>query len=65
VKVKVNAAVCEGFGNCATHAPDVFDLDEWGYAEAVGDGSVPEGQEQAARRAIADCPVHAIVQIEG
>ena len=62
MKVKVKQALCEGFGTCAKHAPEVFLLDEWGYASAAGDGSVPPGAEDRVRRAIVDCPVHAIVE---
>jgi ferredoxin len=60
VKVRLASAVCDGFGTCAGHAPDLFELDEWGYASVKGDGTVPPGQEALARRAALDCPVHAI-----
>jgi ferredoxin len=60
VKVRVDAERCEGFGNCAVHLPEVFVLDDWGYASVEGDGAVPEGKEQLATRAIHDCPAHAI-----
>lgn len=63
MKAHVDATKCEGFGTCAVHAPDVFKLDEWGYAYVEGDGTVPAGQEELVRRAIADCPVHAISEI--
>jgi ferredoxin len=61
VNIRLEATVCEGFGTCAGHAPDLFELDEWGYAIAKGDGSVPPDQEAFAQRAAMDCPVHAIV----
>jgi ferredoxin len=64
MKVKVSKALCEGFGTCGTHAPDVFKLDEWGYASVEGDGTVPPGQEAQVKRAIIDCPVHAITESE-
>jgi ferredoxin len=64
VKVRLESAICDGFGTCATHAPQVFELDEWGYAAPIGDGSVPDGEEAHTRRAVADCPVHAIVLID-
>jgi len=63
MRVKVDSAKCDGFGTCAAHAPDVFKLDEWGYAYVEGDASVPAGQEDLARRAIVDCPVHAILEL--
>jgi ferredoxin len=60
MKVRVDAELCEGFGNCAVHLPEVFELDDWGYASVEGDGTVPEGMEHLATRAIHDCPAHAI-----
>jgi ferredoxin len=64
MKVKVKQALCDGFGTCAVHAPEVFQLDEWGYASEIGDGTVPPGVEERARRAMVDCPVHAIIEVE-
>lgn len=64
MKVRLEAATCDGFGTCAGHAPDVFELDEWGYASVRGDGTVPDGQEALVRRAVIDCPVHAIVIVD-
>jgi ferredoxin len=63
VKVTVKSASCEGFGNCAVHAPEVFELDDWGYAKEHGDGSVPKEYESAVKQAIANCPVHAIITV--
>jgi ferredoxin len=62
MKVKLNKSICDGFGTCGGHAPDLFEIDEWGYASLKGDGTVPAGQEGQARRAIIACPVHAIVE---
>ena len=64
MKVRLASAVCEGFGTCAGHAPGLFELDEWGYASLNGDGTVPADQEALARRAVLDCPVHAITITE-
>lgn len=60
MKVQVDQTKCEGYGTCAEHLAAVFVIDEWGYASVEGDGTVPAGDEDVARRAIADCPVHAI-----
>lgn len=64
MKIKVNSSICEGFGTCAVHAPETFLLDEWGYAQAAGEGVVAEEDEDRVRQAIVACPVHAIVEIE-
>jgi ferredoxin len=64
MKVKLSKSLCEGFVTCAVHVPDVFKLDVWGYASVAGDDSVPPGQEDQVRRAIIDCPAHAIAELE-
>ena len=60
MKVAVNSELCEGYGNCARIAPDIFKLDEGGYSQVVNDGVVPEGQESKAAYAQQDCPMGAI-----
>jgi ferredoxin len=60
MKVRLDSAVCDGFGTCASHVPELFVLDEWGYAALQGDGSVPAAAEAQAQRAVLDCPVRAI-----
>lgn len=55
--------MCDGFGICAKHAPEHFSLDDWGYASLVGNGTVPAVDEPAVRRALLDCPVHAIIEM--
>lgn len=60
MRAQVDATKCEGYGTCADHCPSLFQLDEWGYAAVVGDGTVAEGDEDQARAAAADCPEHAI-----
>lgn len=60
MQLRLDATKCSGYGQCAEHLPSVFDLDEWGYAVLKDDGHVPAGEEEAAGRAIADCPQRAI-----
>jgi ferredoxin len=55
--------LCDGFGQCAKHAPGYFSLDDWGYASLVGDGEIPAGDRNAVTRALLDCPVHAIIEM--
>jgi ferredoxin len=61
MKVRLESATCDGFGTCAEHSPELFELDEWGYASVKGDGEVALELETKVRRAVADCPVHAIL----
>lgn len=63
MKVRLDRTMCDGFGICARHAPEFFSLDDWGYASLVGNGTVPAADEPAVRRALLDCPVHAIIEM--
>ncbi len=60
MRVSVDKSVCEGYGTCAQIFPELFRLDEWGYADVEGDGTVPEGKRDLALRAVHDCPMNAI-----
>lgn len=64
MKIRMDRTVCDGFGTCARHAPQYFSLDDWGYASLIGNGSVPETDRDAVRRAVLDCPVHAITEMD-
>jgi ferredoxin len=61
MRIKLDRTICDGFGRCALQAPEYFSLDEWGYASLAGSGEVEEADEHQVRRAIIECPVHAIV----
>lgn len=63
MKIRLDRTVCDGFGRCGKHAPGYFSLDDWGYANVAGDGTVPEADHDKVMRAILDCPVHAITEI--
>jgi ferredoxin len=64
VKVRVDPTLCQGHNRCYALAPDLFVLDESGYASAVGDGSVPPGREEAAELAAENCPEMAVLIAE-
>lgn len=64
MKATVDATKCEAYGACADHCPSVFQLDEWGYAAVVGDGTVPAADEASAKEAAAACPEKAIALID-
>jgi ferredoxin len=65
VKVQINPERCQGHGRCYDLAPGLFGEDDEGYGTVPGDGTVPPGQEQAARLAELNCPEHAIELQEG
>jgi len=60
LKVHVNQDKCQGHARCKSLAPDLFDLDEYGNAHEIGDGSVPAGLEDKAYLAQSNCPEIAI-----
>jgi ferredoxin len=60
MKVKVDTEKCQGHNRCFVVAAELFWLDDSGYAHEVGDGTVPEGQEEKARLAVTNCPEQAI-----
>ncbi len=64
MKITVIADKCQGHNRCYALAPELFDVDDYGYASALNDGVVPEGMEEKAELAIANCPEHAIVIVE-
>lgn len=55
MRVEVDRDRCEGNAVCVGIAPDLFDLDDEDYAVITAD-PVPEGQEDRAEQAIAECP---------
>lgn len=64
MKIQVDSDKCEGHNRCYSIAPDLFDVDDYGYATAAGDGVVPEGMEEKAQLAIDNCPEYAITITE-
>jgi ferredoxin len=58
--VHVDQERCQGHNRCSAIAPDLFEIDDYGTAHAVGDGTVPEGRERAARLAVDNCPEYAV-----
>jgi ferredoxin len=61
MKVWVDDQRCRGHGVCVTLCPEVFDLTEDGYAEAI-DSDVPTEFESVTREAIDSCPEQAIAE---
>ena len=46
---------------CYSLAPELFDVDDFGYATAAGDGVVPPELEDKAKLAAANCPEYAVI----
>jgi ferredoxin len=57
---RVDPARCQGHNRCTALAPELFELDEFGYARVRGDGVVAKALEKTAWLAQANCPERAI-----
>lgn len=64
MKISVDHDKCQGHNRCKALAPDLFELDELGYASAIDGGAVQSGEVEKARLAVSNCPEFAIEIIE-
>jgi ferredoxin len=60
LRIRVDPDKCQGHSRCKSLAPELFELDDFGYARAAGDGIVPAGLEDKAWLAKSNCPELAI-----
>jgi ferredoxin len=58
MKIIVDRALCQNYGQCVFMAPDVFDLDDDG--QLVYQQEAPEGLRSDVEVAVDACPVQAI-----
>lgn len=65
LRVQVDRTRCQGHNRCHALAPELFELDDYGYSTEIGEGAVPPGLESKARLAAANCPEHAVRIVEG
>lgn len=64
MKIVIDTDKCEGHNRCYAIAPELIDVDDYGYASAAGDGTVPPELEEKARLAVDNCPEFAVTVIE-
>ena len=60
LKIRVDQDKCQGHARCKSLAPELFELDQYGNAHEIGDGTVPKGLEDKAWLAQTNCPEIAI-----
>lgn len=60
LRVRVDSERCQGHNRCCLLAPELFEADEMGNAQAKGDGVVPPQLEAKAQLAMKNCPEHAV-----
>ncbi len=58
LRLRVDPIACTGHGLCADLAPELVQLDEWGYPILADD--VPPALAVHARRAVRACPTLAL-----
>jgi len=59
VHVSVDGNLCQGHARCNLICPEVFDLDEAGFAQVIA-ADVPPEHEAAVKDAVLNCPERAI-----
>jgi ferredoxin len=64
MRVHIELDQCEGHGLCAATAPDLYDLDDDGFA-AKADLEVPDELIADAESGVSACPMSAIRLLAG
>lgn len=60
MRFEVDRALCQGHNRCAALLPDVFDIDEDGFASVYDDGEIPGELTDVAENVVDSCPEGAI-----
>ena len=60
LRIRVDQDKCQGHSRCKSLAPELFELDAFGNAHEIGDGTVPAGLEEKAYLAQSNCPEIAV-----
>lgn len=64
MKTRIDAIKCQGYGTCVDRCPELFELDEWGFAAVIGDGDVPEALKESLYQAKRGCPENAVIVLD-
>jgi ferredoxin len=64
VRIVYDRDACQGHNRCYQLAPELFDVDEEGYAVLLVTGEVPAELEEKAKLCADNCPEFAI-EVEG
>ena len=60
MQIRYDRDACQGHNRCYLLAPELFDVDDEGYAVLRVDGEVPADLEKKAQLAADNCPEYAI-----
>lgn len=61
-KLKIDWILCDGYSLCADLAPEVIDLDEWGYP-IIRPGAIAASELKDVKRAVDSCPMSALTLV--
>jgi ferredoxin len=64
MRINYDREACQGHNRCYLLTPEVFDVDDEGYAILRIEGEVPAELEEKARLAADNCPEYAITIVE-
>ena len=60
MRIRIDQDKCQGHNRCYMLAPELFDVDDEGYAILLIDGEVPAELEDKAQLCADNCPEYAI-----
>ena len=60
MKIHYDRSLCQGHNRCYMLAPELFDVDDEGYAVLRVEGDVPTELEEKAQLCADNCPEYAI-----
>jgi ferredoxin len=61
MKLLLDRARCQGYGNCVIAAPDVFDIDDSGHVVLlIAADDLPDDRTAEIKQAVRECPVGAL-----
>lgn len=60
MKINFDRDACQGHNRCYSLAPELFDVDDEGYAVLLVTGEVPAELEEKAQLCVDNCPEFAI-----
>ena len=60
MKINYDREACQGHNRCYMLAPEIFDVDDEGYAILKLEGEIPAELQEKAQLCVDNCPEYAI-----
>ncbi|MEZ5349399.1 MAG: ferredoxin [Microthrixaceae bacterium] len=64
MRIEYDRDACQGHNRCYLLAPEVFDVDDEGYAVLRITGEIPSELEEKTKLAVDNCPEYAITVVQ-